>query len=47
MKLLIRAGADTYVADVERRTPLDWASKRGHIEVVKLLETAMNRLPRQ
>ena len=37
MKILLNAGADKDVRNDEGSTSLHWASKNGHIEIVKLL----------
>ena len=39
-KMLLEAGADWDLEDDEEFSPLNWASSRGHPEVVKLLLVA-------
>jgi hypothetical protein len=39
-RLLIEKGVDLSVKDYHQQTPLDLAGKRGHTDIVKLLEGA-------
>jgi len=44
VKLLLEKGANIDTVNNRGRTPLYWASRNGHLEVVKLLEKAKRQL---